>query len=101
MRQFVAAVIPLMLTVGARAADEFEREPILYSESAPDNRISRLQQRLDAGDLTLTYAGDKSYLPALLKAAGSTRGVTDAGLLQNKPADAPHFASNAASHLFQ
>ena len=68
MRQVVAAVIPLMLTVGASAADEFEREPILYSESAPDNCISRLQQRLDAGDLTLSHAGDKSYLPSVLKA---------------------------------
>ena len=50
------------------AADEFEREPILYSESTPDNCISRLQQRLDAGELTLTHEGDKSYLPSVLKA---------------------------------
>ena len=50
------------------ADDEFEREPILYSESTPENRISRLQQRLDQGELTLTHEGDMSYLPALLKA---------------------------------
>jgi hypothetical protein len=68
MRQVVAAAIPLLLTFSAGAADEFEREPILYSESTPDNSISRLQQRLDAGDLTLNFAGETSYLPALLAA---------------------------------
>jgi hypothetical protein len=66
--QLIAAVIPLLTGVIAGAADEFEREPILYSESTPDNRISRLQQRLDAGELALNFEGDKSYLPAILKA---------------------------------
>ena len=58
----------LLLTGRLFADDEFEREPILYSASTPENCISRLQQRLDHGELTLTYDGEKSYLPALLKA---------------------------------
>ena len=65
---FTIATIPLLLAGSLCADEEFDREPILYSQSTPDNRISRLQQRLDQGDLTLTYEGDKSYLPALLKA---------------------------------
>ena len=51
-----------------RAADEFEREPILYSESTPDNRISRLQQKLDSGEVLLKHDGEKSYVSSLLKA---------------------------------
>ncbi len=51
-----------------RADDEFEREPILYSESTPDNRISRLQQKLDSGEVLLKHDGDKSYVSSLLKA---------------------------------
>jgi len=66
--QLIAAAIPLLAGVNAGTADEFEREPILYSESTPDNRISRLQQRLDAGELALDFEGDKSYLPAILNA---------------------------------
>ena len=50
-----------------RAADEFEREPILYSESTPDNRISRLQQKLDSGEVLLKHDGEKSYVSSLLK----------------------------------
>ena len=58
----------LLISGSLCADDEFDREPILYSQSTPDNRISRLQQRLDQGDLTLTHDGDKSYLRSLLKA---------------------------------
>ena len=58
----------LLISGSLCADDEFDREPILYSQSTPDNRISRLQQRLDQGDLTLTHEGDKSYLRSLLKA---------------------------------
>ena len=66
--QFIAVAAPLLLAGGLCADDEFEREPILYSASTPENRISRLQQRLDDGEMTLTHQGEKSYLPALLKA---------------------------------
>ena len=50
------------------ADDEFEREPILYSQSTPHNRISRLQEKLDSGEVALTYEGETSYLRSLLKA---------------------------------
>lgn len=66
--QLVATAVVLLRVGDIWSQDEFERAPILYSESTPDNCISRLQHRLDEGEVTLTYDGDKSYLPSLLKA---------------------------------
>lgn len=65
--QFFAAVVMLFPVTELWSQDEFERAPILYSESTPDNCISRLQQQLDDGEVTLSYDGDKSYLPSLLR----------------------------------
>lgn len=62
------AALPLLVAGSLCADDEFDSAPILYGQSTPDNRISRLQQRLDQGELTLTHEGDQSYLPSLLKA---------------------------------
>lgn len=52
----------------ARASDDFERAPIRYSESTPENRISKLQENLASGKLTLEYKSRVGYLPALLEA---------------------------------
>jgi hypothetical protein len=49
-------------------ADDFERDPIAYSKTAPNNAIVRLQQRLDQGRLRLDYHQDLGYLPAVLHA---------------------------------
>lgn len=49
-------------------ADEIERPPIEYSRSTPDNCVSRLQARLDSGDLEWERHDQLGYLPALLKA---------------------------------
>lgn len=64
--QFVATALVILPTAKLLLQDEFEREPIQYSESTPDNCISRLQQLLEDGEVTLTCDGDKSYLPSLL-----------------------------------
>ncbi len=48
-------------------ADDFDREPINYKTSRPDNAVSKLQARLDAGKAKLAYADDGGYLPAVLK----------------------------------
>ncbi|MDA1231876.1 MAG: hypothetical protein O2856_13975, partial [Planctomycetota bacterium] len=66
--QFFATVVMILPAAELWSQDEFERAPILYSESKPNNCISRLQQRLDNGEVTLSYDGDKSYLSSLLKA---------------------------------
>lgn len=50
------------------ADDDFERPPIEYSASTPDNCVSRLQARVDRGEQKLEYSKKQGYLPALLKA---------------------------------
>lgn len=65
---FALAALPFFHADNLRGDDEFEREPILYSQSTPNNRISRLQQELDSGEITLTHEGDKTYVRSLLKA---------------------------------
>lgn len=51
----------------AHGDDEYERPPIAYSQSAPDNRVSSLQAALERGELTLTSEPRFGYLPDLLK----------------------------------
>ena len=51
-----------------QAVDEFEKEPILYSASSPENRVSALKTRIETGDLTLARTPEHGYLPALLEA---------------------------------
>ncbi len=57
----------------ARAADDFERPPIAYSASTPDNPVERLQARLDAGEARLARDERCGYLPAVLDALGVPR----------------------------
>ena len=51
----------------AMAQEEFEKEPIEYSISQPSNRIERLQERIDRGEVVLEHAGGTGYLAALLR----------------------------------
>jgi len=64
----MALAMPFFLVSSIRADDEFERAPISYSLGAPENCISRLQTRLDRGELTLAHEADHGYLTALLNA---------------------------------
>ncbi len=50
------------------AVDEIERPPIEYSRSTPDNCVSKLQSRLESGELKLEYHDQLGYLAALLEA---------------------------------
>lgn len=52
----------------ARAEDDFERPPISYSATTPDNVIERLQRRLDAGEATLACDDRCGYLRSVLDA---------------------------------
>jgi hypothetical protein len=46
---------------------DIDREPINYSTAAPNNVVYRLQQRLDAGQASLTPEDNFGYLRALLR----------------------------------
>ncbi|MFM8734267.1 MAG: hypothetical protein ACKOC8_03630 [Pirellulales bacterium] len=68
-RALSAAVAMLMAGIHpASAIDEFERPPISYSDTTPDNAVSRLQARLDANAIALAHHERLGYLPAVLEA---------------------------------
>jgi hypothetical protein len=49
------------------ATDDFERDPINYSQTDPVNIVSQLQQRLAAGDAKLEFEPHFGYLKSLLR----------------------------------
>lgn len=59
------AFLFLGLVPASQAADDFERDPIRYSDSTPENDISRLQARLDSGKVTLRHDA-RGYLESVL-----------------------------------
>ncbi len=46
---------------------EFERDPINYSTATPHDRVAKLKERVDAGELTLGHDAEHGYLPALME----------------------------------
>lgn len=65
--------VALLLTLAGTgsfllASDEFERPPIRYRTSTPQNDITALQEKIDQGEVTLEYDEKQGYLPALLDA---------------------------------
>jgi hypothetical protein len=68
-RHFSLAILVAAISLScafAAIADEFERPPINYSESTPDNVISALQAKIDGGEVELEYAGRRGYLASVL-----------------------------------
>jgi hypothetical protein len=55
------------LPLASRADDDFERAPIRYSAATPDNAVSRLERRLDAGQARLVYEDGFGYLRSVLR----------------------------------
>ena len=52
---------------GATHLVPIDEETINYSQSQPQNEISKLQERLNTGDLRLGWDTNQGYLPALLQ----------------------------------
>ncbi len=68
LRHLQVALLTVVVQLAASAgADDFEAPPIRYSASTPDNAISRLQQRLDSGEVKLRYEDHFGYLRDVLK----------------------------------
>jgi hypothetical protein len=61
------AVLLASLANASLASDDFEREPINYSQATPENIVSRLQQRIEAGDAKLEFEPRFGYLKSLLR----------------------------------
>lgn len=62
------ARLGLLVIVPLARGDDFDRPPINYSAATPDDVVSRLQKRLDAGGAKLAFTDAHGYLPAVLKA---------------------------------
>lgn len=60
---WMLCVMPTELT----AQIQFEREPIRYSKTTPQNRITALIDKIDSGSVALDYSDNHGYLPSLLK----------------------------------
>jgi hypothetical protein len=64
--KLLSPMLILAAAVSARAED-FDRAPIEYSTSKQDNVVTRLQKRMDGGQVKLSFSDDHGYLPAVLK----------------------------------
>jgi hypothetical protein len=61
-------ILLLVLGLGlAGRAEDFDRPPINYASAKPENVVTRLQKKIDAGQVKLPFADDFGYLPAVLK----------------------------------
>jgi hypothetical protein len=56
------------MSLTAVQADDFDREPILYRDTEPDNPVAKLDKALKSGSKKLAFDDRKGYLEALLKA---------------------------------
>jgi hypothetical protein len=65
----LAAVIGLAsLASNGRAEIPFEREPISYLTATPHDPVARLEERLQAHQVSMRYEGRQGYLRSVLKA---------------------------------
>jgi hypothetical protein len=55
-----------VLAIPALGSDDFERDPIAYSRTSPDNCVTRLQERIDAGLSRPVFEKDRGYARWLL-----------------------------------
>ena len=60
-------LIPVSRALPAQSDGMFDHGNIAYSKTAPTDPISRLQHRLDSGEVTLAYDPRLGFLPAILR----------------------------------
>ncbi len=60
----LALISPAIQAIG----DDFDREPILYRDTTPENPVAKLDQALKTGTKKLAYDERRGYLEALLSA---------------------------------
>lgn len=63
MLWLAAGVLPERVGAGVN----YEEAPINYSVTKPDNIVSRLQTRMEAGEVRLSFDARLGYLPAMLE----------------------------------
>ena len=80
MKRALSLLLPLMRATahaedfqGADHPLEYDREPILYSTSQPQDAVSAVQQRILSGELKLKWDEKFGWLPAVLEAFGAKK----------------------------
>ena len=77
----ILAFLLLLLPVLARAEDfqgsdhplEYDREPVNYTNTQPNDPVAAVQKRIMSGDIKLEWDEKFGYLPALLDAFGAKK----------------------------
>src|SRR5690606_5440606 len=68
-KQMLICVLSVgLMSSAALAGVNYEEAPINYSTTAPENTVSRLQERMTAGHARLEWDAKYGYLPSLLTA---------------------------------
>ncbi|HJZ91531.1 MAG TPA: hypothetical protein VKE40_11710 [Gemmataceae bacterium] len=67
MRSRTLILIAILACGSQVLAEDFDQPPINYSTGRPDNIVTLLQKRMDAGELELAFTDEHGYLPAVLK----------------------------------
>jgi hypothetical protein len=62
------ALLPVSGLCRIQVPEPIESFTLRYKQATPDDAVSRLQHRIDRGELTLARDGARGYLPAVLKA---------------------------------
>lgn len=70
MRNLLATAVAAILLLPPAYADEFDREPIRYSDTKPENAVTRLEQRLASGKARLEHEAHFGYLRSVLRELG-------------------------------
>jgi hypothetical protein len=66
-RGLAALAVLIAAVVSSAVAEEYDREPINYSRSEPENPVSRLVGNMHSGKVRLPHDPTFGYLPALLR----------------------------------
>ena len=61
------AMIAALAVVSSARGQDWEQEPIRYSQAQPENRVSRLFERVASGEVELAHEQHFGYLRSLLK----------------------------------
>jgi hypothetical protein len=72
-------LVPALGVAALQAPFNFDHGSIGYTTAKPTDSITRLQSKLDAGEITLRFDPDRGYLPSLLDALNIPR--TSQGLV--------------------
>ena len=65
--RLLSLALTLLAFASTAPADDFDRPPIRYRDTAPDDAVAGLARELRAGTVPLAHEKNTGYLPAVLK----------------------------------